>query len=124
MLAGPTLAELNANDETLLREINLDDLILPEEGSSFMNLVSQKNSPVHQINLSNSHQSNNNQTLTASSCPQSSMMYRENELSSSVPLNSFDSYHTKGLMSALSPTRYFILRNFFNARQLSLHHKE
>lgn len=105
-VARPTLAELNANDETLLREINFDDLLIPEEGSSFMNLSSQKSSPAQQIQMSNSHHSNNNQVMTASSCPQSSMMYRENELSSSVPLNNFDTYHTKNLMSAVSPTSH------------------
>ncbi|XP_044762513.1 protein CREBRF homolog [Coccinella septempunctata] len=105
LIQGPTLAELNANDETLLREINFDDLLLPEEGSSFMNLSSQKSSPVQQIQLSNSHHSNNNQTMTASSCPQSSMMYRDNELSV-VPSNSFEIYHSKNLMSAVSPTSH------------------
>ncbi|XP_045460837.1 protein CREBRF homolog [Harmonia axyridis] len=105
LIQGPTLAELNANDETLLREINFDDLLLPEEGS-FMNLTSQKNSLVQQIQMSNSHHSNNNQILTASSCPQSSMMYRESELSSSVPSNSFETYHTKNLMSAVSPSSH------------------
>lgn len=38
LIQGPTLAELNANDETLLEDLNFDDLLLPEEGAnSFVN---------------------------------------------------------------------------------------
>lgn len=31
LFQGPTLAELNANDDTLLGDLNFDDLLLPEE---------------------------------------------------------------------------------------------
>lgn len=31
LIQGPTLAELNANDDTLLEDLNFDDLVLPEE---------------------------------------------------------------------------------------------
>ncbi|XP_011336884.1 protein CREBRF homolog isoform X2 [Ooceraea biroi] len=31
LIQGPTLAELNANDDTLLEDLNFDDLLLPEE---------------------------------------------------------------------------------------------
>ncbi|XP_043521837.1 uncharacterized protein LOC122534875 isoform X2 [Frieseomelitta varia] len=31
LIQGPTLAELNANDDTLLGDLNFDDLLLPEE---------------------------------------------------------------------------------------------
>lgn len=32
LIHGPTLAELNANDENLLEDLNFDDLVLPGEG--------------------------------------------------------------------------------------------
>lgn len=39
LIQGPTLAELNANDETLLGDLNFDDLLLPEESSySYVNV--------------------------------------------------------------------------------------
>ncbi|KAL3278553.1 hypothetical protein HHI36_016099 [Cryptolaemus montrouzieri] len=105
LIQGPTLAELNANDETLLREINFDDLLLPEESTTYMNLSNQRGSSMQTNQLSNSHHANNNQVMAASSCPQSSMIsFKENDLSSSVPLNNFDTYHTKSLI-AVSPSQ-------------------
>ncbi|XP_033207653.1 protein CREBRF homolog isoform X2 [Belonocnema kinseyi] len=35
LIQGPTLAELNANDDTLLGDLNFDDLLLPEERIQF-----------------------------------------------------------------------------------------
>ncbi|KAI4459185.1 adult retina protein [Holotrichia oblita] len=35
LIQGPTLAELNANDDTLLGDLNFDDLLLPEEGQTY-----------------------------------------------------------------------------------------
>ncbi|XP_026475279.1 protein CREBRF homolog [Ctenocephalides felis] len=37
LIQGPTLAELNANDDTLLEDLNFDDLLLPEENSFYIN---------------------------------------------------------------------------------------
>ncbi|KAL1122985.1 hypothetical protein AAG570_003309 [Ranatra chinensis] len=54
LIQGPTLAELNANDETLLEDLNFDDLLLPEENTSFFIQVTsitesiQRLSPVSQ----------------------------------------------------------------------------
>lgn len=58
LIQGPTLAELNANDETLLEDLNFDDLLLPEEGNyNYLNVnstLSQKlSTPVVQINNNN-----------------------------------------------------------------------
>ncbi|KAK9872629.1 hypothetical protein WA026_018762 [Henosepilachna vigintioctopunctata] len=104
LIQGPTLAELNANDETLLREINFDDLLLPEETSTYMNLTNEKGSTVQLNQTSNSHLLNNNYVTIASSCPQNSMLsFRESDLSSSVPLNNLELYQAKSLMSAISP---------------------
>lgn len=42
LIQGPTLAELNANDETLLDDLSFDDFLLPEEG---MCLIQVGNNP-------------------------------------------------------------------------------
>uniref|UniRef100_T1HNN1 BZIP domain-containing protein n=1 Tax=Rhodnius prolixus TaxID=13249 RepID=T1HNN1_RHOPR len=36
LIQGPTLAELNANDETLLDDLSFDDLLLPEEHTCYI----------------------------------------------------------------------------------------
>lgn len=38
LIQGPTLAELNANDNTLLEDLNFDDLLLPEENSYYLHI--------------------------------------------------------------------------------------
>lgn len=72
LIQGPTLAELNANDDTLLEDLNFDDLLLPEEKSYYINISPNPTqlqlkfvSP--QIN-NNTNATNNN--LFATSCPQ------------------------------------------------------
>lgn len=107
LIQGPTLAELNANDETLLEDLNFDDLLLPEEGPfSYIN-VSQAtqriSAPIVQIN--NNHL--NNLNVTASSCPQPGIgYYRDSlELTSSVPSSPFSSTFTsKTVLPAFSPS--------------------
>ncbi|XP_068908840.1 protein CREBRF homolog [Tenebrio molitor] len=103
LIQGPTLAELNANDDTLLGDLNFDDLLLPEEGS-YLNMT-QKMSTPYAIHNSN-HLNNNSPVVTASSsCPQPSMLfYRELDVSSSVPSNNFDVFNPKTPVSAFSPT--------------------
>lgn len=94
LIQGPTLAELNANDDTLLGDLNFDDLLLPEEGSYFS--LSQKISIPF---IHNSHHINNNSVITtASSCPQASMFfYRDLDLANTSS-NNF------APMSPFSPT--------------------
>ncbi|KAJ8954825.1 hypothetical protein NQ318_023382 [Aromia moschata] len=85
LIQGPTLAELNANDETLLE-------------STYVTLG--KN--VSYIQVTN--HTNNNQ-VTSSSCPPQSMLYyKDLDLPSSVPTGSFDYYNSKTPISTLSPT--------------------
>lgn len=43
MIHGPTLAELNANDETLLEDLSFDDLILPDD-SALLSSITDSNS--------------------------------------------------------------------------------
>lgn len=98
LIQGPTLAELNANDETLLGDLNFDDLLLPEE-SSYLTL-SQKIPSL--IQNSNHLNNNNTTTITASSsCPQQSMfLYRDLELPS--PSSNFDLYNKTPTFSPVS----------------------
>ncbi|CAG9832726.1 unnamed protein product [Diabrotica balteata] len=75
LIQGPTLAELNANDENLLGDLNFDDLLLPEENTYI--ILEKGNSQ----NMS--HHLNNN---PLSSClPQGLLYHRDLELPSSVP---------------------------------------
>ncbi|KAK0095214.1 hypothetical protein PV326_008944 [Microctonus aethiopoides] len=52
LIQGPTLAELNANDDILLGDLNFDDLLLPEErlqpivGTNETNMVTQSGGPL------------------------------------------------------------------------------
>ncbi|KAJ8981262.1 hypothetical protein NQ317_014573 [Molorchus minor] len=87
LIQGPTLAELNANDETLLE-------------STYIPLG--KNSSLIQRNTS--HPSNN-RVISASSCPPQSTLYdKDVDLPSSVPTGFLDSYNYKTPLSRLSPT--------------------
>lgn len=97
LIQGPTLAELNANDETLLGDLNFDDLLLPEE-SRYINLEKNVYGTVSRNHV------NNNQIRSTSSCrPQGMLQYKDLDLSSSVPTGSFDSYNSKTPVSTLSP---------------------
>lgn len=67
LIQGPTLAELNANDENLLEDLNFDDLLLPEENSYYISVPSvsaQSRSasatPLVQVSNLNSNAANNN----------------------------------------------------------------
>ncbi|XP_057655293.1 protein CREBRF homolog isoform X5 [Diorhabda carinulata] len=75
LIQGPTLAELNANDENFLGkngDLNFDDLLLPEENTY---IILEKGIPYH----------------------------RDLDLPSSVPTSNFDNYKYKTPVSALSP---------------------
>ena len=69
LIQGPTLAELNANDETLeLGDLNFDDLLLPEERVQPMKIDS--------VLTSSSLFSNSGIGFAPSSFPQSGLTYR------------------------------------------------
>ncbi|XP_033337102.2 repressed by TOR [Megalopta genalis] len=70
LIQGPTLAELNANDETLLGDLNFDDLLLPEERIQPFKVdvnVTQSVAPLF---------NDNNGGFAPSSFPQSGSTYR------------------------------------------------
>ncbi|CAH1112971.1 unnamed protein product [Psylliodes chrysocephalus] len=96
LIQGPTLAELNANDENLLGkngDLNFDDLLLPEENTY---IILEKGNSQHM-----SHHINNN---PVTSCPNQGMLYhRDLDLPSSVPTGTFDHYKYKTPVSAFSP---------------------
>lgn len=106
LIQGPTLAELNANDENLLEDLNFDDLLLPEEGSySYINsnpILAQKiSTPVMQI--INNHL--NNSANASSSCPQPGIgYYRDSLETASASSSPFDTFSNKTTVPAFSPT--------------------
>lgn len=109
LIQGPTLAELNANDETLLGDLNFDDLLLPEEKSYYINVSPNPTqlqlkfvSPSQQIN-NNTNVANNN--LFATSCPQNVFgFYKDSmEFSSSIPSSPFDPFTSKTTLATFSP---------------------
>lgn len=111
LIQGPTLAELNANDETLLGDLNFDDLLLPEESSyNYVNIPTTQKMSMQTVHINttavNSNRINNNHTVTASSCPQAGIgFYRENvdlcSPASTSPYNAFAP--TKNTIAAFSP---------------------
>ncbi|KAF4517169.1 hypothetical protein B566_EDAN005599 [Ephemera danica] len=75
LIQGPTLAELNANDETLLADLSFDDLLLPEDAGGGGGFVAM---PPASVTPSS--------TTQASSYPASiSSMLRDSGLSCSMP---------------------------------------
>ncbi|GJQ74195.1 hypothetical protein Trydic_g19106 [Trypoxylus dichotomus] len=77
LIQGPTLAELNANDDTLLGDLNFDDLLLPEEGQNYSTLTLPTSS-LQKLSLPFVHLANNinnNNNILASSCPSTGLGY-------------------------------------------------
>ncbi|XP_034235229.1 protein CREBRF homolog isoform X2 [Thrips palmi] len=128
LIQGPTLAELNANDETFLSDLNFDDLLLPEESSnsfgtgllntSKSNLLSLN--PAVQVQVS-AHSSLSTVSpagsglLPSSFPPGGSVYYRDAfSVSSSVPSSPMDPFlcggssgNPSGLyQAALSPASH------------------
>lgn len=98
LIQGPTLAELNANDETLLGDLNFDDLLLPEEGSyNYVNIPTTQKMSTQTVHINTAvNRLNNNHSLTPSSCPQTVGLgfYRDNldlcsSPASTSPYNAF-----------------------------------
>ncbi|XP_034948389.1 protein CREBRF homolog [Chelonus insularis] len=72
LIQGPTLAELNANDDILLGDLNFDDLLLPEEKLQPLRTETPSIQPTGP--LFTSAPTNN---FASSSCPQSTIQYKE-----------------------------------------------
>ncbi|XP_069704925.1 protein CREBRF homolog [Periplaneta americana] len=117
LIQGPTLAELNANDENLLEDLNFDDLLLPEENSYYINvptLATQQRHvgaapPMVQITHSNNNNNNTSQSssvFTPSSFPPASLGFYKDAFaaSASVPSSPVDPFIGKSRAAALSPT--------------------
>lgn len=109
LIQGPTLAELNAN-ETLLGDLNFDDLLLPEENSfSFANgmSIAQPIQKFSSSSFSSTLNNNNAHSLFPSSYPQtnSSFLRDVTDISHSNSPNPYlNMYSPKQLVSTFSPT--------------------
>jgi hypothetical protein len=74
LIQGPTLAELNANEDTLLGDLNFDDLLLPDE-----NMQPMRTTPAGTIDLlpvNSSILTVNSSSFASSSFPQQVQVYR------------------------------------------------
>lgn len=107
LIQGPTLAELNANDDTLLGDLNFDDLLLPEEKSYYINVSTIPTQL--QLKFVSQPQINNNTNFTnnnifATSCPQNIFGFYKDSMdpSSSISSSPFDPFSSK-TMAAFSP---------------------
>lgn len=109
LIQGPTLAELNANDDTFLGDLNFDDLLLPEDKSYYINV-----SPIPtqlQLKLVTQPQQLNNNTnvannnLFAMSCPQNIFGFYKDSMDPSLssPSSPYDPFNAKATMAAFSP---------------------
>lgn len=116
LIQGPTLAELNANDDTLLGDLSFDDLLLPDEPNYFINAPSvsigqqDMNAPIVQVTdsqmTSQSHLSVNSPFAPSSFPPVGLGFLRDGfNSSSSVPSSPLDLY-LQGATSALSPSSH------------------
>lgn len=116
LIQGPTLAELNANDDTLLEDLNFDDLLLPEEKSYYINISPNPNQlqlkfiNPQQITNNNTNLTNNN--IFATSCPQNIFgFYKDSmESTSSIPSSPYANMQAFSPASQNSSTSS-ILRN-------------
>jgi len=125
LIQGPTLAELNANDENLLEDLNFDDLLLPEENSYYISVppsvashlrhVGANVPPLVQVTNTNNNSSSsqNSSVCTPSSFPPVSLGFYKDSFaaSSSVPSSPMDPFvgkmNSTGTCSdALSPTSH------------------
>lgn len=89
LIQGPTLAELNANDETLLGDLNFDDLLLPD-GSTYITMGSIGKSITPGVTTHNNN--NNNDTFYLPGPKTGIGFYKDIDLASSAPAGMFDSY--------------------------------
>ncbi|EEB13425.1 conserved hypothetical protein [Pediculus humanus corporis] len=116
LIQGPTLAELNANDDTLLGDLSFDDLLLPEESNCFANVpfvaMGQQDINAPAVNVtdgqitSQSHLSVNS-PFAPSSFPPAGLGFLKDGFnsSSSVPSSPLELY-LHGATSALSPSSH------------------
>ncbi|XP_073998627.1 repressed by TOR isoform X3 [Rhodnius prolixus] len=103
LIQGPTLAELNANDETLLDDLSFDDLLLPEEHTCYIQV------PSYPRAMSPLAQSGNQatppliQSETVSAIPFPADFYRETLSKTSEGPRSPSSHHSSTSSIPLQP---------------------
>lgn len=95
LIQGPTLAELNANCDTLLGDLNFDDFDLPP--SYYVQPPKFTTPQVHVTNLSNNNTPSPQHIFQPSSCPQTGLGYYREEIPSSP-------YEPHSPKSTFSPT--------------------
>ncbi|CAG9857992.1 unnamed protein product [Phyllotreta striolata] len=92
LIQGPTLAELNANDDNLLGDLNFDDLLLPEENTY---IILEKGNSQYA-----SHRFNNN---PVTSLPSQGLLYNKDlDVPTSIQFGTPDNYN-KLYKTAFSP---------------------
>lgn len=99
LIQGPTLAELNANDENLLEDLNFDDLLLPEENSYYINVPARAAPPLVQITNTNNNNNagQSSSVFMPSSFPPASLGFYKDAFaaSASVPSSPVDPFGAK-----------------------------
>lgn len=78
LIQGPTLAELNANDDILFTDFNFDDLLLPDENRMIFNGIKFGQHTNHSLTSAIGFNNNNSNSSSGtmflgSSCPQSAL---------------------------------------------------
>lgn len=99
LIQGPTLAELNANDDTLLDDLNFDDLLLPEENSYYLHIGGamahglKRHTPSLRVQP----------PVTPQPSP-ATPSFLNNYSQESAPSSPFDLYGSRGQIGAFSPS--------------------
>lgn len=103
LIQGPTLAELNANDDTMFGDLNFDDLLLPDEN------IQSMRQDFDLLPGTNSFLGTNSGSTTPSSFPQQNQLLRGCSLQYTHSFQGNNSLidHGEGLSPAYSP----VLRN-------------
>ncbi|XP_044001274.1 protein CREBRF homolog isoform X1 [Aphidius gifuensis] len=106
LIQGPTLAELNANDDILLGDLNFDDLLLPEDNRI---IQTQRNEQIINDNSGGPMFSNNGLNFTPSRFPQTSGVYKNCQsynVNSGLILNAGLTLIDNNSMEPVSPPAY------------------
>ncbi|KAK9509164.1 hypothetical protein O3M35_006541 [Rhynocoris fuscipes] len=103
LIQGPTLAELNANDETLLDDLSFDDLLLPEENTCFIQVPSYSRalSPLAPSGTHATPPLTHQETVTAVPFPAD--FYRETLMKTNEGPRSPSSHHSSTSSIPLQP---------------------
>lgn len=106
LIQGPTLAELNANDDILLGDLNFDDLLLPEDNRI---IQTQRNEQIINDNSGGPMFSNNGLNFIPTRFPQTSGVYKNCQsynINSGLILNPGLTLIDNNSMEPVSPPAY------------------